>query len=317
MSTNSNDRGRAYEYAWINTLFEELSNLRNTKIIENSSLDANKKAWNVMSEEMQEIFEVSAHSAVETILELEPLMTEESGDELTLEFQKDDAGIQGDVRDIVIKRNAKQWEVGLSIKHNHEAIKHSRLSHRLDFGKEWFNRPCSEEYWKAICPIFDMLKKEKQKGSKWSELPDKENDVYIPLLNAFISEVKQAYENDQSIPRKMVEYLIGTKDYYKVVSNDNKKITLIHTFNVHNTLNKPSEIKVSAITVPVLELPTELVAIKFKSNSNNTVEMYLNNGWQLSFRIHNASSKVEPSLKFDIQFIGMPVSVLNIECKWK
>ena len=317
MSTNSNDRGRAYEYAWINTLFDELSNIRNTKIVENSSLDANKKAWNVMSEEMQEIFEVSAQSAVETILELEPLMTEDSGDELTLEFQKDDAGIQGDVRDIVIKRNAKQWEVGLSIKHNHEAIKHSRLSHRLDFGKEWFNRPCSEEYWKAISPIFDMLKYEKQKGSKWSELPDKENDVYIPLLNAFISEVKQAYENDQSIPRKMVEYLIGTKDYYKVVSNDSKKITLIHTFNVHNSLNKSSEIKVSAITVPVLELPTELVAIKFKSNSNNTVEMYLNNGWQLSFRIHNASSKVEPSLKFDIQFIGMPVSVLNIECKWK
>lgn len=45
--------------------------------------------------------------------------------------------------------------------------------------------------------------------------------------------------------------------------------------------------------------------------------MYLNNGWQLSFRIHNASSKVEPSLKFDVQFIGMPVSILNFECKWK
>ena len=44
--------------------------------------------------------------------------------------------------------------------------------------------------------------------------------------------------------------------------------------------------------------------------------MYLNNGWQLSFRIHNASTKVEPSLKFDVQFIGMPVSILNIECKW-
>ena len=55
---------------------------------------------------------------------------------------------------------------------------------------------------------------------------------------------------------------------------------------------------------------------KFKTNSSNTVEMYLNNGWQLSFRIHNASSKVEPSLKFDVQFIGMPISILNIECKW-
>lgn len=115
----------------------------------------------------------------------------------------------------------------------------------------------------------------------------------------------------------MVEYLIGVEDYYKVVSMDNKRLTMIHTFNIHDTLNKPSKVKVSAITVPVIDLPTELVAIKFKSGSNNTVEMYLNNGWQLSFRIHNASSKVEPSLKFDVQFIGMPVSILNLECRWK
>ena len=36
-----------------------------------------------------------------------------------------------------------------------------------------------------------------------------------------------------------------------------------------------------------------------------------------SFRIHNASTKVEPSLKFDIQFIKMPTSILNIECQWQ
>ena len=115
----------------------------------------------------------------------------------------------------------------------------------------------------------------------------------------------------------MVEYLVGTKDYYKVVSKDSKRLTIIETFNLHGTLNKPGKLKVSAITVPVIDLPTELVKLKFKTESKNTVEMYLNNGWQLSFRIHSASTKVEPSLKFDIQFIGMPVSVLSIECKWR
>lgn len=35
------------------------------------------------------------------------------------------------------------------------------------------------------------------------------------------------------------------------------------------------------------------------SGSTNAVEMFLDNGWQLSFRIHNASTKVEPSLKFN------------------
>ncbi len=138
----------------------------------------------------------------------------------------------------------------------------------------------------------------------------------MPLLQAFIDEVKRAYDSDNNLPRKMIEYLIGVKDYYKVVSVDNKRLTLIHTFNMHDTLNKPSSIKTSAISVPIVELPTRIVALEFKPNSTNTVEMYLDNGWQLSFRIHNASTKVETSLKFDIQFIGMPVSILNIECKW-
>lgn len=40
--------------------------------------------------------------------------------------------------------------------------------------------------------------------------------------------------------------------------------------------------------------------------------MYLDNGWQFSFRIHNASTKVETSLKFDIQIIGMPASIITI-----
>ena len=112
----------------------------------------------------------------------------------------------------------------------------------------------------------------------------------------------------------MIEYLIGIEDYYKVVSKD--RLTMIHTFNMHDTLNKPAKNKVSAITVPIVKLPTRLVALEFKPGSDNTVEMYLDNGWQLSFRIHNASTKVEPSLKFDVQFVSMPMEVLNIECRW-
>lgn len=317
MSTNSNDQGSAYEYAWINILYNALSSVRNTKIVDNSSLVANKRAWRAISDDMQKLFELSATSAVDTILELEPIMSDDVNEELLLEFQQDDAGIKGDVRDIVIKRNDIKWEVGLSIKHNHEAVKHSRLSHKLDFGNEWFGLPCSNDYWNSVQPIFDRLKNEKSKGAKWSELTDKENSIYIPLLSAFIDEVNRSYKMDSNLPKKMVEYLIGTNDYYKVVSKDGKRLTVIHTFNTHGTLNKPSKVKVSAISVPIVELPTELVALKFKSNSTNTVEMYLNNGWQLSFRIHNASTKVEPSLKFDVQFIGMPISILNIECKWK
>ena len=316
VSTKSNDQGRAYEYIWIQTLYKALSEQRKTRIVQNSSLIANERAWFLMDAEMQETLMISANAAIDAILELEPKLSENNGDELTLEFQKDGEAIKGDVRDIVIKRQEDEWEIGLSIKHNHDAVKHSRLSDKLDFGKEWFNIPCSENYWSAVEPVFDMLKIEKEKGTRWSEIENKNQKVYIPLLQAFMDEVHRAYGEDKTMPGKMIEYLIGIEDYYKIVSKDNKRLTLIHTFNIHDTLNKPSKIKVSAITVPVVELPTRMVALEFKPNSANTVEMYLDNGWQLSFRIHSAKTTVEPSLKFDVQFISMPMSVLNIECKW-
>lgn len=270
-----------------------------------------------MPEEVRDLLHTSADAAVEVLLELEPCLNENNDGILTLEFQQDKKAIKGDVRDIVIKRPDIAWEIGLSIKHNHDAVKHSRLSHCLDFADEWFGNPCSDTYWRDIQPIFDRLKAEKDRKTRWADIPNKEKEVYIPLLRAFMEEINRAYARDSSVPRKMVEYLIGFEDYYKIVSHDNKKITMIHAFNMHGTLNQPAKIKVSAISVPVVDFPTEIIALRLKGESGNTVEMYLNNGWQLSFRIHNASSKVEPSLKFDIRFIGMPVDILNIECRWK
>lgn len=45
--------------------------------------------------------------------------------------------------------------------------------------------------------------------------------------------------------------------------------------------------------------------------------MVMDNGWQISFRIHNALSRLEPSLKFDIQLIDIPQSVTNIKEYWE
>lgn len=317
MSSKSNDQGRAYEFAWINVLFDALDSLRKTEIVYNSSYDANKKAWNAISKEKKELYTISANSAVKTVLELEPSMEEFSEDKLLLKFQKDESGESGDVRDIVICRNDIEWEIGLSIKHNHDAVKHSRLSHVLDFGKEWYAIPCSNKYWDDIKPVFDLLKREKTRKTKWSDLPDKEGDVYVPLLQAFLDEVSKVYKEDPTVAVKMFEYLVGIKDYHKIVSRDDKRMTLIHTFNLHGTLNKPSKVKVSAFEVSKADLPTEILSMRFKKNSNTTVEIYMDNGWAFSFRIHSASTIVQPSLKFDVQFISTPVSVMNIECKWQ
>lgn len=69
MSTKSNTQGRAYEYAWIKTLYKALNELRTTRVIENSSLHANEKAWTLMDEEMKRTFMISAGAAIDSVLD--------------------------------------------------------------------------------------------------------------------------------------------------------------------------------------------------------------------------------------------------------
>lgn len=276
-----------------------------------------KKAWDKMSPDMKNTMTISANVAVKDILGLEPKLSEDDGDVLVFECQKDNTGETGDVRDLVIHRDEVKWEVGMSVKHNHEAIKHSRLSSNLDFGEKWFGYPCSEQYWNEVTPIFNALTEKKEKKETWSSVSNKSETVYMPILNAFMEEINRTYKEHSDMPQKLVEYLIGIKDYHKIISKDRDEVTLIETYNLHGTLGQPSKTTVSIKKIPIVALPTELVALKFKQGSSTTIEMYLNNGWQLDFRLHNASTIVEPSLKFDIQFKGMPVSILTFQCQWK
>lgn len=317
MSNKSNDQGRAYEFACLNALNDEIKKLRPVKIETTDGYDAAKRAWNAIDNSLQVVMEESALAAVETLFELEPLIVEDGDDELVLKIQQDSRGEEGDVRDILIVRRNIEWEIGLSLKHNHFAVKHSRLSRSLDFGDKWFGVPCSKKYWEDIKPIFDYLVEEKFKGTNWSELPAKEVDVYIPLLTAFMNEVRRSNENDDSIPSRMVEYLLGEFDFYKVVGIDNKRITQIQTFNLHGTLNQSSKKEMPKMRIPIASLPSRIVSLEFKPDSTNTIELYMDGGWQFSFRIHNASTKVESSLKFDVQILGIPTAIMTIECKWQ
>lgn len=115
----------------------------------------------------------------------------------------------------------------------------------------------------------------------------------------------------------MVEYLLGQFDFYKVISVDKKHLTIVQPFNLRGTLNQPSHQLRSEIELPISLLPTEIIAIKLRKNSLTTVDLYLDAGWSLSFRLHNASTQVEPSLKFDIQFLGLPQSIKEFIGAWE
>lgn len=317
MSSKSNDQGRAYEYICLHTLNNAIGRIRNSEIEKNSCYEAAEHAWNTLSGAEKALYTLSAKSTIDTIFALEPNIIEKENDVLKLYIQSDEHDEVADVRDIIIQRKDIVWEIGLSIKHNHMAVKHSRLGKVLDFGEKWYGIKCSDDYWNEVKPIFDFLDVEKSKGTYFRDLNSKEDDVYVPLLNAFMREVKKQVENDSSIPRKLVEYLLSKYDFYKVISIDSQRITTIQSFNMYGTLNLPSKTQAPTLEVPVIDLPTSLLYIGFKPKSKTTVIMSFDNGWQFSFRIHNAKDIVESSLKFDIQIAGIPADVdVKFNCKW-
>lgn len=317
MSKLSNDQGRAYEFVCLNVLCDEINKIRSAQIIKNSSFLAAQKAYNTLSSMEQALYVRSALAMVSSIFDCEPRIIENDNDIIELFIQKDNAGKNGDVRDIIILRNSIKWEIGLSIKHNHFAVKHNRLSPTIDFGKIWYNIPCSQQYWVDIKPVFDYLEKEKNKNSKFSNLPDKDNDVYKPLIQAFIDEVKRQYDTHKIIPQKIVEYLLSKFDFYKVISIDSKQITQIQSYNIHGTLNASATKCKPKINIPVVALPKQIISLDFLPNKSNTAVLCMDKGWQFTFRIHNAETYVIPSLKFDIQIVGLPKTIITINCIWK
>jgi len=53
-----------------------------------------------------------------------------------LEIVSDLQGQSGDVRDVLAIRSLQKWEIGVSAKNNHRAVKHSRLSNDINFGEK-------------------------------------------------------------------------------------------------------------------------------------------------------------------------------------
>lgn len=311
-------KGKAFEYACLQSLYNILYEKQEVLIEENSAFNVAKKYYNNL--DLSTCFKMNkgANAAVRIILQVEPqLQNPFDNRPLILSIQEDSKGISGDVRDILCIRRQNNWEIGLSCKHNHTAVKHSRLSDVNDFGESWFGIPCSKQYFDDIIPIFSELREMKKHGIYWRDIKDKEKKYYIPILQAFINELYRLDESkSEIIPESLLKYLLGSYDFYKIITIDNKKTTQVQCFNINGTLNRNSGKVKPLIKIPKLPMPYRIFDISFKPNSNNTIIITLDNGWTISMRIHNASSLVEPSLKFDAQLTGVPPALYSHFQAW-
>ncbi len=286
MSDKSNNQGRAYEYAWCLALEQKLSVFKKVVVDKQNGFNACYRAYESLEKSLQERYLESAKQGVLLLLDCEPLLSEVIGSSqngITLSLQKDKLGEIGDVRDILIYFD--RFCIGLSIKHNHDAVKHSRLSKDLDFGEKWLGVGVSQNYKDTIKPLFERLENAKKEGMLWRDFPNKEQEIYAPLLQAFKKEILRIDENKKNkVPQKMVEYLLGKYDFYKAILLEREQKTKLEAYHFHNTLNRSVKNKPKRI-IPLSKLPTRMIYFDFKPKSFNTLELVLDEGW--SFFITN------------------------------
>lgn len=321
-SGKQTETGKAFEYACAYVLFRQYSKFTKVVLLDSPQMSTARNAFNNLTITEQHDYLQGAEAAVRIVDRLEPKLSNIKTD-MRIGLQTDSAGISGDVRDVLCMRG-DDWEIGLSCKHNHQAVKHSRLSDTIDFGKEWFGKPCSSEYFDAVRKVFLPLRKirddSKAKGepARWDIISDKEAECYVPVLEAFMNELKRLdLEYPNEIPGRLIKYLIGVNDFYKVIMNDQRRFTMIESVNINGTLNQKDGKKKALIDVPIMKLPNRFYEIGFKEGSKNTIVVVCDQGWNVSMRIHNASSKIEPSLKFDVQLMAMPSSILTQIEPWR
>ena len=302
--------GKAFEYALLNSFLERLEVKTTVFVVENEPYKTAKKCFESFNATEKGLYDLNASFAVNFLIDLEPRLSNgiDKTDILQLEIVSDKQGQVGDVRDVLAIRSLQKWEIGISAKNNHRAVKHSRLSNDINFGEKWLGISCSQDYFDEIKPIFDELaelRTASKATQKWSTLGDYHTSVYIPILNAFKKELLRLDEENFGIVAKnLVEYLIGNQDFYKVIKGKNK--VEIQAYNLHGTLSLPFKDVKPKLKIQKLKLPNRLIEVVYNENSQTTLLVTLTEGWQISFRIHNASSRIEPSLKFDINLVSAP-----------
>lgn len=306
--------GKAFEYALLNEFLERLKTITSVSVIESEPYKTALKCYLSFNEKDKSHYTLVASFAVNFLIDIEPRLSHGVNDTdiLQLEIVSDKEGQTGDVRDVLAIRSLQQWEIGVSAKNNHRAVKHSRLSKDIDFGQKWLEIPNSETYFSEIMPIFTFLeeKRNKDKNTKWSSISNKSDSVYVPILNAFKKELEKLNnENPEIVPGKLVKYLIGNNDFYKIIKG--KKKIEIHAFNLYGSLNQSLGTNKPKGRVTKVKLPDRLIEIVFKKNSKTTLLITLNEGWQFSCRIHSAKSNIETSLKFDINLVSTPHSLFT------
>jgi hypothetical protein len=314
------EHGKAFEYACLkglDTIIRKYGQGISSQIISNDTYCTAKQFFDTLPDiEHKNLLLSAGEKMVMKLKELEPRLiypVQGFSDTIRLEIQPDEKGVHGDVRDVLALRILLEserigWEIGISCKHNHKAVKHPRISPHINIGKEWVDVPSDIQYFDDIKPVFEIINESIKAGVlTWSEIKGKDELIYRPLMIAVKNQILRLFKSEgPKFCENLLSYLIGKNDFYKVIIENTKNIISIQGFNFHNSLSLSAGTIHASNKVKLLKLPSQIHDIDFKNNSNSTLLIVMDQGWTISMRIHSAKTNLEKSLKLDVQLIGVP-----------
>lgn len=271
----SNTLGRAYEYALCKNIQSLFSNVSFTdRALEEQSKDVSH--YKSLSESEKQAYDLSASKICNNWLNSKILSTQN----YLLDRLPDSAGVNGDVTDIRIQNDSST--LNISLKHNHNALKHPRLTRVptwVGISKDVNYKNSYDTCWT------NFIKKSKElapSATLFRELVNLEKDfIFDNLYNPLCSLVSSyLVKNTLTSPQvqSLFKFLVGKYSFYKII--DTKDCILIQDF----------------IDMP---MPT---SVKIMQTDKSYIQMNFDNGVVLTLRLHTASSRISTkSVKFDVR----------------
>lgn len=312
--------GKAFEYACLRSLLAHAKALDKDVSIEASkAFTTAEKAFSAVGDNAKSEMMAAANAAVKLIVPLEPKLMGGSGT-LLLTIAADAAaiGVDGDVRDVLcVRADDEEWAIGISCKHNHEGLRHPRITEGKDFGADWIGVHCSREFMNEITPIINSLIENGKNEILWSQIDQKWDRYYVPILTAYLKEIRRMCNENSTVPEKLLSYFFGANDFYKVIMKSGSRTTTVEGFNMHGTLNAACG-KTKAMTkVSVIKMPTRLLDAAFKAGTKTTIILTFDGGWSISMRLHNKDKVAKPtSLAWEVNLEGLPPSTYVNTHSW-
>lgn len=308
--------GNAFEYACVLAAETVFSKNQPVQIVSDNHLQMTKVDFLSLTPQKQNVLKSGAIQGMKTIQLYETNLSGSSRAPLIVKLNSAASGERGDVRDILLQKPDLNWEIGISSKHNHDAVKHSRLSESIDFGQKWLGYPTPRQYFENLAPIWKSLRMLRAANERWENVEKKE-EIYERVLQEFVSAL-ECIARDRSrydTAANFLKYLIGRHDFYKIMLNVTESTTSVQAFNQHGSLHRGENHENRTHLSTRFPIPNDFVRIKHASY--NRAEVLLEKNWAVGMRIHSASTRVEPSLKFDIRLEGIPSTLQNIVSPWE